>query len=678
MKREREHLGAQHLPRLFKSVMSTDRRRTGLFVADVLTKEKDWVEVIDDAMQHEEIIAGHWFTATDRRHFDVWTEFPVNNGDQRHTYDDPAARQDFHVVKYQIDASVAENTDLNATAMLALQPHNSGERALLFHLDSRLRVDSIKDAQGSPLFFVQPPPGSEGPYVAVALATATTDAAQQLQFHYTGRGVIRQGGAGDYYCQDPSWYPAITEQDTPRQAFRSDFELNFRNSPANYQLFATGRKTHDGIENGKRVTTWVSDAPISSAGFVFGDYLSRVEHADGVDLQVYVNRQSDNLLNSLTQGARDPLHNKDERDLATGQIRVAPSVGIAPALADALSQVAPDTLAKNMAVEVGNTVRVFQNYFGPYPYHQLTVTDASLQNQALPGMLFLGWPNFLNPTQRAAIGLTRTRDLPDFGNALRAHENSHQWFGQRVGWKGYHDVWLSEGFAEFSANLYVQYREGPKEFLDRWRADRQGLSRVDPNNHPIESLGPIALGWRVVSSQSDPRAFHDLVIAKGAFVLHMLRMQLYDVRNSDPDHLFKEMMQDYGKAFDNKPASTADFKAVVERHMTPPMDLAGTHTMDWFFDQYVYGTGIPRYALKYTLENASDGKKHLKGTITRTGVPDSWKDDLVLYGHSGSNSVRLGIIGVTHIEQNLDAMLPGKIDRISINDQEDTLAEVTQ
>jgi aminopeptidase N len=270
------------------------------------------------------------------------------------------------------------------------------------------------------------------------------------------------------------------------------------------------------------------------------------------------------------------------------------------------------------------------------------------------------------------------RGLPDFGNALPAHENSHQWFGQRVGWKGYHDVWLSEGFAEFSANLYVQYREGPKEFLDRWRTDRQGLSRVDPHNHPIESLGPISLGWRVVSSESDPRAFHDLVTAKGAFVLHMLRMQLYDVSSSDPDRLFKEMMQDYCKTFDNKPASTADFKAVVERHMTPPMDLAGTHTMDWFFDQYVYGTGIPRYALKYTLENTSDGKKHLKGTITRSGVPDSWKDDLVLYGHSDGSSVRLGIVGATHPEQNIDVMLPAKFDRISINDQEDTLAEVTQ
>jgi hypothetical protein len=675
--KEREHLGARHLPQLFKGLLSSDRRRTALFVADLHTKERDWIEVIEDATQHEELITGRRFLANDRRHFDVWTEFPLNNADQRHTYDDPAARQDFQIIKYQIDASVADNTDLNATATLTLQPRNSGERAFLFLLDSRLRVDSLKDAQGSPLFFVQSAPATEGPYVLVALTTASTDAAQQLQFHYAGRGVIRQGGPVDFYCQEPVWYPGIIEKDIPRQAFRSNFELTFH-SPSKFQLFATGRKTHDGIENGKRLTTWVSDAPVSAAGFVFGDYLSRLQHADGVDLQIYVNRQDDNLLRSLTQGARDPLHDRDQRDVATGLTRAAPSVGISPSLADALSQLAPDTLAKSITVEVGNTVKVFQNYFGPYPYYQLTVTDAALQNQGLPGLLFLGWPNFLNPTQKAAIGINRTRDLPDFGDLLRGYENSRQWFGQSVGWKGYHDVWLSDGFAEFSANLYLQYREGPKEFLDRWRAVKQRLYRLDSHNRPIESLGPISLGWRLVSSESDPRAFLDLVSAKGAFVLHMLRMQLYDVRNADPDHLFKEVMQDYCKTFDNKPASTADFKAVVERHMIPSMDLAGTHTMDWFFDQYVYGTGIPRYTLKYTLENAADGKKHLKGTITRSGVPDSWKDDLVLYGHSGGNSMRLGIIGATHPEQNLDAMLPGKIDKISINDQEDTLAEVTQ
>ncbi len=50
-------------------------------------------------------------------------------------------------------------------------------------------------------------------------------------------------------------------------------------------------------------------------------------------------------------------------------------------------------------------------------------------------------------------------------------------------------------------------------------------------------------------------------------------------------------MQDYCKTFDNKAASTEDFKAIVEKHMTRGMDLDGNHKMDWFFNQYVYGDG---------------------------------------------------------------------------------------
>jgi hypothetical protein len=674
---ERERLGAQHLPRLFKSVLSADRRKTGLFVADLHTKEKDWVEVIYDAMQQEEVIAGRWSTLAGRKHFDVWTEFPVNSGDQRHTYDDPGARQDFSVLKYQLDASVEENTDFNATATLTLQPRTASERVLLFHLDSDLRVDWIKDEEGNNLGFVQPPQKSEGDYVAVTLPTATTNAVQKLQFHYGGRGAVRKSGVDAYHSEASGWFPEIIERDVPREAFRSEFELTFR-SPKRFQFFATGRKIRDGAENNKRVTTWVSDVPVSSASFVFGDFLSRVEHLDGVDVQIYVANQPDDLLRSLTQNVRDPLHDRDTRDAATGRSIPAPSLGISPSLANALSQVLPDNLSRSMAVEFGNTVKVFQNYFGPYPYHEFTITDTSVIGQSFPGLLFAGWPNFLDSAQKAAIGLTRLRDAPDFGHVMTAHESSHQWFGQGVSWKGYHDVWLSEGFAEFSGNLYVQQRDGPKEFIELWRREKQSMSRLDKSGHTIESWGPLSLGWRLVSGETDRKAFHDVIIAKGAFVLHMLRMQLYDATNPDPDHRFKEMMREYCKTFANKPASTEDFKTVVERYMTPAMNLAGTHTMNWFFNQYVYGTGIPRYTLKYTLENTPEGKKHLKGTVTRNGVADSWKDDLILYGHSGEGTTRLGVVGATHAVENIDATLPGKIDRISINDLEDSLAEITQ
>ena len=51
---ERESLGAEQLPRLFKSVMSPDRKRTGYFLADLKSKDKSWIEICDDAMQPEE------------------------------------------------------------------------------------------------------------------------------------------------------------------------------------------------------------------------------------------------------------------------------------------------------------------------------------------------------------------------------------------------------------------------------------------------------------------------------------------------------------------------------------------------------------------------------------------------------------------------------------------------
>ena len=45
---------------------------------------------------------------------------------------------------------------------------------------------------------------------------------------------------------------------------------------------------------------------------------------------------------------------------------------------------------------------------------------------------------------------------------------------------------------------------------------------------------------------------------------------------------------------------TEDFKAVVEKHMTSGMDLDGNHKLDWFFNEYVYGTQLPNYKFDYS------------------------------------------------------------------------------
>jgi len=169
-----------------------------------------------------------------------------------------------------------------------------------------------------------------------------------------------------------------------------------------------------------------------------------------------------------------------------------------------------------------------------------------------------------------------------------------------------------------------------------------------------------------------------LIYSKGGYLLHMLRMHLSDSRNPDPDHLFKDMMQDYCKTFDNKAASTEDFKAIVEKHMTRAMDLDGNHKMDWFFNQYVYGVGMPQYNFHVSVEATPEGKTHIKGEVTRSGVPDTWKDAIPLYAHMGDKTARLGMLSITHPREPLDITLPAKIDRVSINDYEDLLAEVKQ
>jgi hypothetical protein len=668
---EREDLGAEYLPRLFKSVVSPDRKRTAYFLADFKTKEKGWVEVRDDAMQLEEIRVGRWSDVGPFKIADLWVNFPVAGRDYRHAYDDPAARQDFLIPRYQINTYLADNADLNATARVTIQPRFSGEQILLFSLDPNLRVSSVKDEEGRTLDFFQARERKDrrqsyGNYVAVALQEPSQSGRNQvLEFQYGGKRVVVKVGGGNYFCESFGWYPSAfaNEPGVDEFAFRSDFDLNFHN-PKKYSLVATGDKVSSTIDGNQLISTWKSGIPLAAAGFAFGDYKIITEKVGDIEVQVYANRQPDELMQALQMHFDNPA-----AELGQGVNRSHTATA-------AVGTFNASGLIKTISTETANTLRVFQNYFGPYPYKQLAVTNiVGSYGQGWPGLLYLGWFTFLDSTQQHELGMKNQVGLTDF---FRGHESSHQWWGHRVGWKSYHDQWLSEGFAEFSGKLYVQFRENPKESLEQFRRDKELLRTGDINSHRVDSLGPIWLGRRIRSSETSPSSYQNLIYSKGGYVLQMLREQLVDSRNSDPDHLFKDMMQDYCKTFDNKSASTEDFKAIVEKHMTRNMDLDGNHKMDWFFNQYVYGTGMPQYSFHVALEPTPDGKTHVKGQLTRSGVPENWKDVIPVYAHLGDKTLRLGSIGATHSNEPLDVTVAGKIDRLSINDHEDLLADVKQ
>jgi hypothetical protein len=651
--KEREDLGESSMPRLLQSILSADRVRTAYFLAD-LKVDKSWVEVHDDAMDAEEIEVGRWVDVGPVKIFDAWMRFPAGRTSAE-AWKDPLAKKDFAIRGYKIDASVTSGAELHATARLDLEPRLAGESVLIFALDANLRLEGIKDSSNNSLTFYQSRETKDryqsyGDYVAVILAQPlVVGTPLSLEFHYGGKRAISKAGSGNYFCESSGWYPELPDSFSTR----SDFELTFH-SPKNSTLVATGEKTGETVDGNTRVTTWKSEIPLAVAGFAYGDYKVVNDKAGDVAVEIYANREGDDITNML------------QRAFESGQLMCA------------VGSMSPSVMAKTMGTEMANTIRVFSSFFGPYPYKHLSVTSLPISysyGQGWPGLIYLWSGSFLDSTQRNCIGLKDQIGLTDF---FRGHESSHQWWGHRVGWKSYHDQWLSEGFADFSGILYVQYRENMKEALGEWRKEKEKLRNKDPYGHSRDSLGPIWMGERIRSSLTDPGAYQDLIYSKGAYILQMLRMQMMNPRDQDPDHLFKDMMQDYCKTFDNKAASTEDFKAIVEKHMTHGMDLDGNHKMDWFFNQYVYGTGEAQYTFHSTAEATSDGKTHIRGEITRTGVPDTWKDAMPLYAHIGDKTVKMGLISVTHASEPFDFAIPGKIDRITINDNEDLLAEVKQ
>jgi hypothetical protein len=669
---QREDLGAAYLPSLFKSVLSSDRKRTAFFLADLKTSDKGWVEVLHDATEQEEVRIGRWGDTGVVRVLDVWMSFPAENRNSRTAYADPSARTDYLVPGYQIDSAITDDAELISSSQLQVKPRFSGERVLVFSLNSNLRLKSVTNG-GAALQFFQARENKDryqsyGDYVAVVLPKPTqADVPELIEFQYAGKRVVRRVGSGNYFAESFGWYPTLMDSRTGTGpfAFRSDFQLKFR-IPKKYSLIATGNKVTETTEGNSLVTSWKSDVPLAVAGFAFGEYKYQTEKAGNIAVQVYANKNPDDVIRSFQIAYDSPIPERfDPETNVLGEISGA-----------AIGNLNVASLTKTIGVETANTLRLFESYFGPYPFKQLAVTNISgYYGQGWPGLLYLTWLTFLDSTQRNALGIKEQTELTDF---FRAHESAYQWWGHRTSWKSYRDQWLSEGFAEFSGILYVQYRRSMKDALTQWRKERDKLKNVDFKGHTVESLGPIWLGQRIQSSETDATAYQDLIYSKGGYVLQMIRMMLYDPRNKDADHRFKAMMQDFCKTFENKPASTEDFKAIVEKHMTPSMDLDSNRKMDWFFNQYVYSSGVPQYQFSYTKEPTADGKIKIVGKLVRTGVPDNWKDNIPLYGYQGQNLTRIGFITAFDPVTPFEVIVPAQLDRFEVNALEDMIADIRQ
>jgi aminopeptidase N len=253
-----------------------------------------------------------------------------------------------------------------------------------------------------------------------------------------------------------------------------------------------------------------------------------------------------------------------------------------------------------------------------------------------------------------------------YWKVVAPHEVAHQWWGQTVGFNSYRDQWMSEGFADFSASLFLQSayaKRGPKEFITFWDDERKSILEKNAQGYRAIDAGPLTLGYRLNNSRTGVSVTRDLIYPKGAYVLHMIRMMMWDRRTGDDN--FKATMQDFVKTFAGRAATTEDFKAMVEKHMTKEMDLQHDQRMDWFFNEYVYGTAVPSYKLDYSFDNDSDGVSSFNFKVTQSNVDEHFHMLVPVYLELADGRIvslgRARLSGNSSVEQKVS--LKGMKDR---------------
>ena len=113
---------------------------------------------------------------------------------------------------------------------------------------------------------------------------------------------------------------------------------------------------------------------------------------------------------------------------------------------------------------------------------------------------------------------------------------------------------------------------------------------------------------------------------------------------ANPDARFHTLLNTLVTRYAYRGLGTQDLRREVEAVMTPSMDLEGGKSMEWFFEQWVKGTGVPHYRVEFSAHQAAGGYA-IRGKLFQTGVPASFIVRVPLYAAgSAGHSILLGTV----------------------------------
>ena len=620
------------------------------------------------------------FTLWDPGHEGIWASFHYAMEYSAGKANSDEQNQPFAIQHQKLDTSIDKRAYLTGNAQTTVVALQNGVRVLSFSLFPTLRVQSVIGEDHQQLSFIQEPKLEDADFAVILPKPLRLGEKYTITTKYKGKDAISDEGGGNYFPNPEArenWYPS---QDFGQYA---TYQMTFH-IPKGLKIAATGKRLKEVEEGNENLTEWDSQVPQTVAGFNFGKFKREefiLEGKKGQDgkpasepylLETFANPEPPSYLNDLTGagggggiGSTDGMNNEGFSE------------------ADALGNMGTLGLMKKAMAEARVAIQIYTEYFGEAPYKRLAMTQQTAPGfgQSWPGLVYLPITYFLDSTARKAFGANI--DRLGYFTVVGPHEIAHQWWGHTVGFDSYRDQWISEGFAEMSASIFIQLIQSHKNldpYHKFWADERWLLNREDNQRKKAYETGPVTLGYRLANGKSGNSVPRLLIYPKGGYILQMVRYLLRNERSNDPDINFKRMMHDFVKTYTNKIASTEDFKAVLEKYMTPEMDLGGNHKMDWFFDEYVYGTDYPKYKFEHSFKTDGNGDTVVHFKLTQSNVSESFRMLVPLYVETTDGRVvRLGgarLVGNRSIEQDYPLKgLQGKPKRVVAAYYDDVLGD---
>ena len=588
------------------------QRDTGLFYMAVSGNQLDNFDVLYDPLAEDQILVGKLGYRNNRTYFNTWTAFQARSFRNGATPRGP--RYTFDNIR--IEAAIQPDLTMQAVTRATLtfeQPQ--APSTLAFGLSANMRVTAASvDGQPAEVFdraslradlmkasrLIQDDDDRE--FLLICGRALDPAVPHEIEIHHNG-AVIRDAGNQVYYVGSRSnWYPRTG-------AGLANYDLTFR-YPKSLTVAATGTPVENRVDGEWRVTHLKTDTPVRFAGFNLGNFQSVVREHNGYRIEMYANHQFESAL--APRAAFPPIPVTDE-PFSRRHSNAAPALAPAADPPDPADRM--DQLTKNLL----EALDFMTEEFGPSPIRNLAVTPIPGGfGQGFPGLVYLSTLAYINPG-RLPPPLRERSGETFYSELLEAHEVAHQWWGNLVVPANYHDEWLIESLANYSALLLLEQRKGVKA-LDAVMDDyRTHLTAKTGAGRTLESAGPIIWGYRLESSLA-PNAWRTVTYEKGTWIIHMLRRRLGDEK-------FLALLREVSSHHHS--ISTEEFRDLARRYAPPSPDA----DLKIFFDNWVYGTGVPALTLSYAWRGAK-----LSGSIVQRDVDQAFSAYVPVEVQTGSKS----------------------------------------